>query len=43
MDFVITRAIALYEKFGFQKIGHFPDFFRIHGESVDFELMNLYL
>ena len=38
-----ARAIALYEKFGFQKIGHFPDFFRIHGESVDFELMNLYL
>ncbi len=38
-----TRAIALYEKFGFRKIGHFPDFFRVGGESVDFELMNLYL
>lgn len=38
-----ARAIALYEKFGFRKIGHFPDFFRVNGESVDFELMNLYL
>ena len=38
-----TRAIALYEKFGFQKIGHFPEFFRINGEKVDFDLMNLYL
>lgn len=37
-----ARAIALYEKFGFRKIGHFPDFFRVNGESVDFELMNLY-
>ena len=38
-----VRAIALYEKFGFRKIGHFPDFFRVGGESVDFDLMNLYL
>ena len=38
-----ARAIALYEKFGFRIIGHFPDFFRVNGESVDFELMNLYL
>ena len=38
-----ARAIALYKKFGFQKIGHFPDFFRVGGESVDFDLLNLYL
>ena len=38
-----ARAIALYEKFGFEKIGHFRDFFRVNGESIDVELMNLYL
>ena len=37
------RAIRLYEKYGFQKIGSFPGFFKINGEYVDFELMNLYL
>lgn len=37
------RAIALYQKFGFEKIGHFPGFFKIDGKNVDFDLMNLYL
>lgn len=38
-----TRAIRLYEKFGFQKLCTFPAFFKIHGEAVDFDLMNLFL
>lgn len=37
------RAISLYKKYGFQKIGEFPGFFKIDGEYVDFDLMNLYL
>ena len=35
------RAIALYEKFGFRKLCTFPGFFKINGELVDFDLMNL--
>ena len=35
------RAIALYKKFGFEKIGCFKGFFKINGEYVDFDLMNL--
>lgn len=35
------RAIHLYEKFGFKKIGVFPGFFKMNGEYVDFDLMNL--
>ena len=38
-----VRAIKLYEKFGFKKIGQFKGFFKIDGEYVDFDLMNLYL
>lgn len=38
-----VRAIKLYEKYGFQKIGSFPGFLKINGEYVDFDLMNLYL
>lgn len=38
-----TRAIKLYEKFGFEHIGHFKGFLKIDGEYADFELMNLYL
>ena len=38
-----SRAIALYRKFGFGKIGTFPGFFKINGEYVDFDLMALYL
>lgn len=38
-----TPAIRLYEKFGFQKIGHYPGFFKIGGVYADCELMNLYL
>ena len=35
------RAIRLYEKFGFRKICTFPRFFKINGEYIDFDLMNL--
>lgn len=38
-----ARAVRLYEKYGFRKLCTFPDFFRIHGESIDFDLMNLAL
>ncbi|MBQ4105809.1 MAG: GNAT family N-acetyltransferase [Clostridia bacterium] len=37
------RAIGLYKKFGFQKIGSFKGFFKIDGEYIDFDLMNLYI
>ena len=35
------RAIALYEKLGFRKLCTFPGFFKINGEAIDFDLMNL--
>lgn len=35
------RAIHLYEKFGFQKIGMHPAFFKINGEYVSFDYMYL--
>lgn len=38
-----TRAIKLYEKYGFEKIGQFKGFFKINGDYIDFDLMNLYL
>ena len=38
-----TRAIRLYEKFGFQKLCTFPAFFKISGQYIDFDLMNLCL
>ena len=38
-----TRAIRLYEKYGFRKLCTFPHFFKINGEYVDFDLMNLEL
>ena len=38
-----TRAIRLYEKYGFRKLCTFPRFFKINGEYVDFDLMNLEL
>lgn len=37
------RAIKLYEKYGFEKIGDFRGFFKINGAYVDFDLMNLYM
>ena len=37
------RAVRLYEKYGFQKLCTFPGFFRIDGQDVDFDLMNLVL
>lgn len=38
-----TRAICLYEKYGFRKLCTFPNFFKINGEYIDFDLMNLEL
>ena len=35
------RAIKLYEKFGFEKTGVFPGFFRINGSDFDCDLMHL--
>jgi len=32
-----------YEKYGFRKLCTFPHFFKINGEYVDFDLMNLEL
>ena len=36
-----ARAIRLYEKHGFRKLCTFPRFFKINGEYIDFDLMNL--
>mgnify|MGYP004633071087 CR=1 FL=1 len=38
-----VRAIHLYEKYGFRKLCTFPHFFKIDGEYIDFDLMNLEL
>ena len=37
------RAIHLYEKYGFRKIGCYEKFFKIGDRYLDFDLMNLYL
>ena len=37
------RAIRLYEKYGFRRLCTFPHFFKINGEYIDFDLMNLEL
>ena len=37
------KAIALYKKFGFEKIGTYKKFFCIDGEYYDADYMNLYL
>ena len=34
-------AMGLYEKYGFRKLCTFPAFFRLEGQDVDFDLMNL--
>lgn len=36
-----ARAIRLYEKYGFRKLCTFPAFFKIGGQRIDFDLMNL--
>ena len=36
-----TRAIRLYEKFGFRKLCTFPAFFKIDGRPINFDLMYL--
>ena len=36
-----ARAIHLYEKYGFRKLCTFPGFFKINGELIDFDFMNL--
>lgn len=38
-----TRAIRLYEKFGFQKLCTFPAFFKINSQDIDFDLMTLFV
>ena len=38
-----ARAIHLYKKYGFRKLCTFPHFFKINGEYIDFDLMNLEL
>ena len=35
------RAIALYERLGFRKLCTFPGFFKINGELIDVDVMNL--
>ena len=35
------RAIALYKKFGFEKIGTFEAFMKINGKDVSFDIMRL--
>ena len=35
------KAIYLYEKYGFQKIGVHPAFFKINGEDISFDYMCL--
>ena len=37
-----ARAIRLYEKFGFVKIGHYPGFLKVDGVYAGCDLMNLY-
>ncbi len=38
-----TRAVALYEKFGFKKIGTYENYFKIDGKYYSADLMNLFL
>lgn len=38
-----SPAIHLYEKFGFQKIGTHPGFFKIDNHYIDFDIMYLLL
>ena len=37
------RAIRLYKKYGFEKIGQFKGYVKIDGEYIDCDLMNLYI
>lgn len=37
------RAIGLYKKYGFEKIGQFKGYLKIDGKYVDCDLMNLYM
>ena len=36
-------AIHIYEKFGFKKIGTFKGFFKINGELIDYDILELCL
>ncbi len=38
-----ARAIGLYKKYGFEKIGEFKGFTKVDGQYLDFDLMNLYI
>ena len=35
------RALALYKRFGFEKVGKFDGFMKINGESVSCNIMRL--
>lgn len=37
------RAINLYKKYGFEKIGQFKGYLKINGEYIDCDFMNLYI
>ncbi len=37
------RAINLYKKYGFEKIGQFKGYLKIDGEHIDCDFMNLYM
>lgn len=37
------RAINLYKKYGFEKIGQFKGYIKIDGEYIDCDFMNLYI
>lgn len=37
------RAISLYKKFGFEKVGTFPGFMKIDGKDIDCDIMCLQL
>ena len=40
---MVSNHKNLYEKYGFRKLCTFPHFFKIKGEHIDFDLMNLEL
>lgn len=38
-----ARAIGLYKKFGFETVGRFEGFMKIHGENISCDMMRLQL
>ena len=43
MTYEFRINLETYEKLGFRKLCTFPGFFKINGELIDFDLMNLEL